>query len=132
MNQFIYPYILIENSLEVATYYKEMLNGEIEYVMLGKDTPNCPEDQLETVMHLQLKFNENRIYMADFEAKKGDFIQLHLDYEDKDEMIAVFNRFKKESKVTEELRETFWGAYFGNLIDKYGVTWQFHHTLPKK
>ena len=131
MKQFIYPYIILENSLEAANYYKEIFNGEITYIMYGKDIPDCPKDRLEEVMHLQLKVQNNEFYMSD---DKGDhtnnMIQLHLDYEDKDEMVAVFNRFKVDSVIIQELGETHWGAYFGVLKDKYDITWQFHYMLP--
>ncbi len=132
MRQFIYPYILLEDTFEAANYYKDMFNGEITYIMRGKDTPDCPEDKLESVMHLQLKFNDNQIYMADQKLPRKSNIELHLDYESKEELIEVFNRFKAESKVVRDIEETFWGALFGVLIDKYGITWQFHYTIPTK
>jgi len=30
-----------------------------------------------------------------------------------------------------ELQDTFWGARFGMLTDRYGVGWMFNYTLPK-
>lgn len=132
MRQFIYPYLLLDNAMDAANYYKEMLNGEIYYVMYGKDTPNCPEDRLETVVHLQLRIKQNQIYMADNPGSPNEVIQLLLDYEDKDEMIGVFNRFKEESEIIQDLGKTYWGAYFGVLKDKFGVVWQFHHMLEEE
>lgn len=131
MKQFFYPYILLRDSMEAAKYYERVFDGKIIYIMKGKDTPNCPEDRLEEIMHLQLKFQNNEIFMADHKGTVTDSIQLHLDYEDKEQMIAAFNRFKEESKVIQELGETFWGAYFGVVEDKYGVVWQFHYMLEE-
>ncbi len=131
MKQFIYPYLCLENTMEAAKYYEKMFQGEIIYIMYGKDTPNCPEDRLEEVMHLQLKVNDNQIFMSEYKGTPNDIVQLHLDYEDKAQMIDVFNRFKAESVIVQDLGETHWGAYFGVIKDKYGITWQFHYMLEE-
>jgi PhnB protein len=34
--------------------------------------------------------------------------------------------------VTMPLQDTFWGARFGMLIDKFGVSWMLNCELPKK
>jgi len=131
MKQFIYPYFMFKNTREAADYYKKIFKGEIAYIMLGKDMPNCPEDQLENVMHLQFNFNGNTIYMADEDSLKGDHIRIHLDYDDKDELIRVFEEFRPNSIILEDLEEKFWGALLGTIKDKYGVTWQFHYVIPQ-
>ncbi|AIO18376.1 hypothetical protein KQ51_00491 [Candidatus Izimaplasma bacterium HR1] len=132
MKQFIYPYIFLENSLEAAKYYKKIFNGEITYIMYGKDTPDCPKERHEEVMHLQLQFNNNQIFMADEKGEPNNLIQIHLDYQDKEELITVFNRFREKSVIVQELSETHWGAYFGVIKDKYGITWQFHYMFHQE
>lgn len=133
MKQFFYPYLLLKDTMKAASYYKDMFQGEIIYIMYGKDTPNCPEDRLEEVVHLQLKVNDNQIFMAEHNGNKpNESVQLHLDYEDKNDMVATFNRFTAESEVIQELGETYWGAYFGVLKDKYDVTWQFHFMIEEE
>ncbi len=68
--------------------------------------------------------------MADVDQDPCDFINIHLDYENVEEMRKVFQRFSKESKVIQKLENTYWGAEFGVIKDKFGVTWQFHFSLP--
>jgi len=29
-------------------------------------------------------------------------------------------------------QDTFWGAYFGMLTDKFGVNWMFNYDMPNK
>lgn len=132
MKQFIYPYIFVKDSIESTNYYKEVLGGEVTYTMLGKDTPNCPEDQLETVMHLEYKLNDTFIYFSDDDIEDKGKIQLLLDYSNKEEMTTAYNNMKKESEVLQELGETFWGAIFGSIRDKFGITWQFHYSLQNE
>ena len=132
MSQFIIPYIMFKDSLEAANYYKEIFEGEIVYIMKGKDMPECPKDQFEKIMHLELKFNKNLIYMADGDHAHGDNIYLLLNYDDLDDMTSAYNNMKENSKVVEELHKTFWGAIFGVLKDKHNIMWEFHYSIPKE
>ncbi len=132
MKQFIFPYIILKECREASNYYKEVFDGEVIYEMLGKDTPNCPEGFEEKIMHLQLKFNGNQIYMAEEDIEVTDAIQIHLDYENLEDMTAAFDKMSKKGKVQQDLGESFWGAIYGNIKDQFGVTWQFHHALPRE
>ena len=132
MRQFIIPYLTFKNTLEVANYYKDVFEGEIEYIMYGKDMPNCPLDELERVMHLELKIQDHYIYMDDGDATPNNQTMLLLDYKDLEVMKKHYDNMKKESKVVQELHDTFWGAVFGVLEDKYGMKWQFHFMKPKE
>ena len=38
---------------------------------------------------------------------------------------------KDEGKVIRKLEDTFWGAVFGVVEDKYGMKWQFHVSKPR-
>lgn len=37
----------------------------------------------------------------------------------------------KGGKITMPLQDTFWGARFGMLQDKFGVSWMFNHDTAK-
>lgn len=132
MKQFIIPYIMFKDSLEAANYYKEVFDGEIVYIIKGKDTPDCPKEKLEETMHLELEINKNLIYMADGDHAHGDNMYLLLDYEDLDEMTKAYSKMKEGSKVIQEIHSTFWGAIFGIIKDKYKITWEFHYMEPKE
>ncbi|XMB72902.1 VOC family protein [Mycoplasmatota bacterium WC30] len=131
MRQFIIPYLIFENALEVANYYKDIFNGVIEYTMFGKDVPNCPEDELEKVMHLELVIQDQYLYLADGLDKPSNQTMLLLDYKNLDEMKVAYNKMVPSSEVVQELHDTFWGAVFGVLKDKYGMKWEFHFMKPK-
>lgn len=132
MKQFIYPYIMYKDTREAVEYYKEVFDAKVNYTMLGKDTPNCPIDQLERVMHLELLINDRLFYMADDDVVDNGRIQLHLDFSNQEFMRESFKRMAKESTVIQELGKTFWGAEFGVIKDKFDVIWQFHFGLPKE
>jgi len=133
MRQFIIPYVLFEDSQEAVSLYKEVFGGEVRYTMLGKDMPNCPEDQLDKVMHMEYVVEDNLIYMADNTIHDEGRINLHLNYaaEDKDKMTKAFNKLKAKGTVIQELKEEFWGSIFGVIKDPFDVTWQFHCRTNK-
>ena len=133
MSQFFIPYLSFENCMEVANYYKEIFDGEISYIMKGSDTPDCPPEDLEKIMHLEIKIKDNFIYMADAPEKfRQEKLYLLLDYKDLKEQELEYNKMAKEGEITEEMHDTFWGARFGVIKDKFGISWEFHCPLEKK
>lgn len=126
MKQFVIPYIMFKDSKVASEYYISVFGGHVRYVMYGKDMPNCPEDQLERIMHLEYIVQETLFYMGDTEIPDNGRIQLHLNYDSKEQMVEAFNKMKVEGTVLQELKEEFWGAVFGVIKDPFGVTWQFH------
>lgn len=131
MKQFIIPYLAFENSFETANYYKEVFEGEIVYVMYGKEVPNYPVEEADKVVHLELKIQGQFIYMGDGPAKPSDQSMLLLDYKDIDTMHKHYENMKSNAKVIQEMKDTFWGAVYGVLEDKYGMKWEFHFMKPK-
>lgn len=132
MRQFIIPYLSFENSLEVAKYYERVFDGEIKYIMRGKDVPGYPEDKFEDIVHLELLIQDHYIYMGDYPVKPTDQAMLLLDYKDLDVMKRHYENMKKDGKVEQEMKDTFWGAIFGTIEDKYGMKWEFHYMKPRE
>jgi PhnB protein len=132
MKQFFIPYFTFKNSKEVADYYISIFGGEIAYVMYGRDMPEFTKEEKDQVMHLEVKIRDNFLYMGD---GKEENIQknmfLLLNYDNLDEQNREFEKMKEESTIIEDLHDTFWGARFGVLKDKYGVMWEFHCPLKR-
>lgn len=128
MSQFIIPYLTFPDPQETADYYKDVFDGEITYIMYGKDTPNCPEDQLEDIMHLELKIQGTYVYMSIGDAKPTAQNMLMLDFENLDDLQKAYDNMLKESKEITKLADSFWGAKWGLLEDKFGMQWGFHFS----
>ena len=60
------------------------------------------------------------------ETYSGDNISLSIDFSDVDEMKLKFGKLAEGGKITMPVDDTFWGATFGMLIDKYGIHWMFN------
>ena len=50
----------------------------------------------------------------------------------KAEADRIFSTLAVGGKITMPIADTFWGAYFGMLEDKFGVDWMVNFDYPKK
>jgi PhnB protein len=56
---------------------------------------------------------------------------MSLNFEDPQLMEKTFKNLSEGGKVTMQLQDTFWGAKFGMLTDKFGFNWMFNHDYKK-
>ena len=66
-----------------------------------------------------------------FTVEKGNNMHINLEPDTKAETKRLFDALSKDGKVTMELADMFWGAYYGSCTDKYGINWMFNCTEAK-
>lgn len=131
------PYLYFSgNAEEVLNFYKDALGGEIIMLSRYGDSPMpVDEDYKNKIIHSRLKFNDNLVMISD--AFKGGTvntdgnIQLSIEMDDAEEMEVIFNKMAEGGTITMPLQPQFWGAIFGMLKDKFGVSWMFNHDEKK-
>lgn len=62
---------------------------------------------------------------------RGTNFSINIDCESVSEIEKLFKAFSEGSQVTMPLQDTFWGARFGMITDRFGISWMFNHELPK-
>ena len=97
--------------------------------------PPTPDDLKKLVMHVELPITGGHILMGTdapeqmgFTVKFGDNIHINLEPDTRAETKQLFEALAAGGKVTMELQDMFWGAYFGSCTDKFGVQWMFNCT----
>ena len=137
------PYLnFAGNSEEAFTFYKSVFGGEFSALQRFKDTPegpsNLPPGDKEKLMHVSLPLGKTNTLMATDTLESigqklvvGNNIHLAVEAESKEEAQKIFNGLSAGGTVSLPLQNTFWGAYFGMLKDKFGIHWMVSHT-PKK
>ena len=119
------------NAREVLHFYKDALGGDIVQLgTYGESPMPGDEDYKDKVMHARFVFDGNMIMVSD--AFKGQpvstngNIQLSVDVDNENKLDEVFNKMAEGGTVTMPLADQFWGAKFGMLRDKFGVSWMFN------
>ena len=95
----------------------------------------CPDAEKNLIMHARLAFDGNLVMISDSSQGRtvgvGNNVQMSVEVEDVERLNEVFAKMSEGGKVTMELQDMFWGARFGMLIDKFGISWMFNHELKK-
>jgi PhnB protein len=132
------PYIHFQgNAEEAMTFYAEALGGSIIAINRYGDSPMpSDEDYKNKVIHGRVQFGDNILMISD--TFKGTTvttdgnIQLSVEITEEGQIDEVFKKMSEGGTVTMELQNQFWGARFGMLKDKFGVSWMFNHELKRQ
>lgn len=119
-------YLMSEDARSQANFYVESLGGEILSVKTFREAPGTPEAVKDKVMHLSLMVaGRNMLMISDsFEpVSSSRSISLALTYDNESEAKEAYAKLGEggENKYPFALQQ--WGAYYGEVIDKFGVTW---------
>jgi PhnB protein len=124
------------NCSEAMTFYKGALGGELNLMMVG-DSPmgkQAPPSDQKKVMHAKLSIGDMGLMgsdnMGDTPVKMGANISLSLSCASKKELDGIYSRLSAGGKATHQPKDEFFG-YFGDLTDKYGITWMLVFEAPR-
>lgn len=134
----INPYVTyLGNCEEAFNFYKSVFGGDFTYVGRFSEMPpefaGGPEDA-NKIMHISLPISQETILMGCDAAgsfgqgtKIGNNIALSLHAGSVAEADRLFNGLSAGGTVTMPMNNTFWGAYFGMFVDKFGIHWMINH-----
>lgn len=121
------PYLMSENARSQTNFYVEALGGEIIALTTYGEAPGTPEEMKDRVMHMAISVaGTNTLMMSDsFEPVSGSrSISLALSYDDEAEARSAFAKLGEGGEIKYPFELQPWGAYYGEILDKFGVTWQ--------
>jgi PhnB protein len=124
--------VSVNNALEAIDFYKKVLKAEMNQEMtMLQDIPGYEsEEYKDKVGHSTLVIQRSTIFLNDLIESsllaQGDNIQFVLNFETENELRQVFSDLSEQGDIKAELQEVFWGALFGTVKDKFGVTWQMY------
>ncbi len=136
--QAITPYLMFNgNAAEAMLFYVKALEGKIVHSQTFCESGMpVSEEAKDRIMHALLEADKLEFMISDCqpgkEVKSGSQISLSLNFDDIESINKTFDSLSVDGKVTMELQDTFWGARFGMLDDKFGVSWMFNYDYPKE
>ncbi|HLA98756.1 MAG TPA: VOC family protein [Anaerolineales bacterium] len=138
----INPYLNFNGNCEEAfNFYKSVFGGEFMDIQRFKDVPSeaaLPEDEGEMIMHVALPIGDGNFLMGSDQPSsmgkvtRGDNVQISIQTDSDNETDRLFSRLAAGGQVTMALQETFWGARFGMLVDKFGIHWMVNQDISQQ
>ncbi len=129
-------YITFNGDCEEAfNFYRSVFGGDFQFIGRYKDVPPGEKEKFqpeneEKIMHASLPISKETILMGCDNAEAherrtvvGDNISLSIATDSKEEANQLFAALSVGSKIKMPMAETFWGAYFGALTDRFGINW---------
>ena len=117
------------NCREAMTFYQECLGGELFLQPIGTSPMSdmLPPQMKDSILHATLT-NENVIIMgSDMVGEngliRGNAMSMMLNYSSEIEIRETYDKLALGGEATHPLENTFWGALFGELTDKFGNRW---------
>ncbi|KQN38452.1 glyoxalase [Pedobacter sp. Leaf41] len=117
------------NCREAMRFYHDCLGGELTLQSIGESpmAGNMPQIMADKILHAVLTSDEIVIMGTDLVVDaglvKGNAVSLMLNCDSEEETIAFYEKLSKGGTPVNPLQKTFWGALFGNLVDRFGNTW---------
>lgn len=129
---------------EAFNFYKNIFGGEFATIMRFDNTPDgeklSPEEK-QKIMHIALPISKDLMLMAtdalesmNQHVQYGNNMYISLSTDTKEEADRIFNALSDGATIEMAMQDTFWGAYFGMLKDKFGVQWMLnfdHIQVPQ-
>ncbi|WP_018759399.1 VOC family protein [Paenibacillus terrigena] len=122
----IHAYLMSEDARGQANFYVESLGGEIQSLTTFGETPGIPDAMKDKIMHLALTVADtNTLMMSDsFEPiSYNRSISLALNYDEVSEAQTAYAKLSEGGVSKYPLALQPWGAYYGEVVDQFGVTW---------
>ena len=122
------------NCREAMAFYQECLGGELIVPTIGESPleKKMPRQMKESVLHSSLTNGSFVIMATDCVREeglvKGNSVSLCLNCSSEEEIRACYEKLSSGGKANHPLEDTFWGATFGDLTDKYGNNWLLNFT----
>ncbi|PAD22472.1 VOC family protein [Terribacillus saccharophilus] len=136
MVQGINSYIVTNgNGQEAVKLYEDALGAQVLHVQTFGDMPvdpnhPVPAEAKDLVLHAHLKVGDYDLMLSDTfpgqALELGDQVGIAVITSTPEETKDVFEKLSVGGQVIMELQQTFWSTLYGQVKDKFGVTWQIN------
>jgi PhnB protein len=140
----INPYLNFPGNTEEAfNFYKSVFGGEFAMIQRFGDMPGSdgktPPELKNKIMHVSLPIGKGNILMGTdameqmgFHLTEGNNFYICIGPDSKEEADHLFQALSAGGKVSMPLQDMFWGAYYGDCTDKFGIKWMVNYDNRQK
>ena len=122
------------NCRDAMSFYRDCLGGELVLQTVGESplAARMPAKMKDYILHSSLT-NDTLVLLGSDMAPssglvRGNGVSLSLDCISEDEIVECYTKLSSGGTSDYPLEETFWGALFGGLTDKFGNHWLLNYS----
>lgn len=121
------------NCRQAMIFYQQSLGGELTFQTIGESplSEKMPPKMKDCLLHATLSKGHFRLMGSDMVGSrglvKGNQVSLSLTCESETEIHHCFEKLSEGGTINHALEESFWGALFGDLTDRYGNHWLLNY-----
>jgi uncharacterized glyoxalase superfamily protein PhnB/uncharacterized protein YndB with AHSA1/START domain len=134
------------NTEEAFNFYKTVFKTEFSgdgihrfgEIPPMEGQPALSDADKKLILHIELPILGGHVLMATdapasmgFTVTPGNNMHINLEPDTRKETKRLYDELSVGGKVTMELQDMFWGAYYGSCTDKFGINWMFN-CIEKK
>lgn len=131
----INPYLYFNGNCEAAfNFYEKVFGKKISHTSKFKDAPeasrNMFQESDDKIMHVTLPISKETMLNGSDnssvyeEMAKNKTFTLIIHTETKEEVDRLFGGLSENGQIIVPAGLTFWGAYYGQCIDQFGIGWK--------
>ncbi|HET6252825.1 MAG TPA: VOC family protein [Puia sp.] len=119
---------------EALTFYQGCLEGDLELQKVAESpmAAKMPSEKGPLILYGALAKNGSTLLMGSDmignNLQPGNSVSLCLNCSSDQEINTLFTRLSSGGQVKVPLHQSFWGATFGEVKDKFGITWMLNYT----
>lgn len=132
------PYVNFRgNARDAANFYKSVFGGELALdTFAGFGMPLENPAEADWVMHAQLETPAGFTLMlsdtpSHMPFSSGGNVSISLSGEDDPELSGYWDKLADGATIVAPLVPAPWGAKFGMLTDKFGISWLVNISIPQ-
>lgn len=127
---------------EAFNFYKTVFGTEFIALQRFGGAPGCdgmPAEDENKIMHISLPIGKDNVLMGTdvtdankFDLIVGNNFSMSLNTDTEAEATTLFTALSEGAEIRMPLQKTFWGAYFGMLVDKFGIQWMVNYDYEQE
>ncbi|WP_342417415.1 VOC family protein [Paenibacillus sp. FSL R10-2782] len=134
MSKRLIPYITMDgNAKEAIEFYEKALDAQLLFIQTFGEMPENPEFPIpaevkERVGHATLKVGETELMFSDTfpgsPFNSGNQVSICITTDSVEQSQKMFDALQQGGQVGMALQETHFSPAYGNVTDKFGITFQ--------
>jgi PhnB protein len=131
------PYLNFNgNCTEAMKFYQDCFGGELILQKISESpmAVHLPSAAANHILHSVLQHHQFTLMASDMigaQRMPGNTVTLCLNCSTKEEIESAFFNLGSGAVIKTPLHQTFWGATYGELTDKFGTLWIFNLSNNK-